>query len=382
MDIKERLERLRQRRDPENREDWDKMVGQSIPNNNEELAALVEALGSATTDELSEVAEYVGGLEHYTPYESFLNEPYFTTGLESVSDGVMRIFDRIIAFIKRWVKILTDADFKLSLMTGLHQATLDTIRTEMRSNARGSNSPKFVVATRLDNLSVNYRPIKDAQGLNSALTVLNRVVGLYFTTHDAGILSQVQQVVRGVSTNQPVDRLADLMMLVSPSRLGSDSIMTLNSGRRMSPPLMGNHRFLIKEDDPNTTDMVDRIHGTRIEMERIQETDTSFSPIEFERFDINMAESILTKCSSILGVLADSNNGPRRHARRNGMQALLSCIEQVRAKSEGIDEEEARRIVALLESYVSWIADPYTSIYSYVLRNVKAALNVVAANFE
>lgn len=382
MDIKERLERLRERRDPENKEDWDKMVGQAIPNNNEELAALVEALGSATNDELAEVTEYIGGLEHYTPYESFLNDPYFSTGLESISDTVVRIFDRIIAFIKRWVKILTDADFKLSLMTGLHQATLDTLRTDMRASAGQGRSPKFMVNTRLDNLSINYRPIKDAQGLNSALTVLNRVVGLYFTTHDAGILSQVQQVVRGVSTNQPVERLADLMMLVSPSRLGNDSIMTLNSGRRMSPPLMGNHRFIIKEEDPHSSDLVDRIHGTRIEMERIQETNVQFAPIEFERFDVNMAEAILTKCSSILGVLADSNNGPRRHARRNGMQALLSCIEQVRAKADGIEEDQARRIVALLESYVCWIADPYTSIYSYVLRNVKAALNVVAANFE
>lgn len=65
------------------------------------------------------------------------------------------------------------------------------------------------------------------------------------------------------------------------------------------------------------------------------------------------------------------------------MQALLAAVERVNAEIQrtGVrDEEDARNVVAVLETYISWIADPYTSFYAYILRNVKVAMNVCESN--
>uniref|UniRef100_A0AB39CCN5 Internal head protein n=1 Tax=Pseudomonas phage RVTF4 TaxID=3236931 RepID=A0AB39CCN5_9VIRU len=385
MDIKERLERLRARRDPENKEDWDKMVEQAIPNNNEDLARLIELLGTADADQLEETVELIGGMEHYRPYEHITDQAFFFTGMESVSDGIVRIFDRIIAFIKRWIKVLADADFKLSLMTGLHQTTLENIRTEMRTTARTrKGSPTFPVSTRIEGISLNYKPLTNSQALLNALTVLRTVTELYFSTHDGSILRQVNQVVAAVNGKANHRRVAELMNEVSPKRLSESSIMKLDQLQSISPHLLGNHRFVVTNEDAHSSDKADQIHGIRIKMERSQLTNTNpVDVVQFEHFDVQMAEALLTKCDSVLTILSASNTGERRHGRRQGMQALLACIERIRAESDrgAMDETEARMIIALLESYTAWIADPYTSLYAYMLRTVKATLNVVAANF-
>jgi len=384
MDIKERLERLRERRDPEGKEDWDKLVEQAIPNNNEDIARLVELLAGASPDQLDETIEMIGGMEHYHPYEHLRDSPYFSLGMEGVSDGVVRVFDRIIAFIKRWIKVLADADFKQSLMTGLHQTTLENLRTEMRTTGRtNKTSQTFPVFTRIEGISVNFRPLTNAQMLLNSLTVLRSVAELYFTHHDSTILQQVTKVVAAVNGNARHQQIAEIMNEVSPNRLSANSIMKLDADMAISPHLLGNHRFIITNEDKHSSDKADQIHGTRIKMERSQLTNSNpVDVVQFAHFDLQMSEALLTKCDSILSILSESNTGQRRYGRRQGMQALLSCIEKVRAAADRgtIDETESRMTIALLESYTAWIADPYTSMYAYMLRTVKATMNVVAAN--
>lgn len=384
MDFTQRLKNMEERRGESIDTTLERNQQETGLSVNDYIVGFAEALAEADKDETVEIMEALGGLEHYRPYELMADSPFFFTGLEAPGDGVMRIFDRIIAFIKRWLKVLADADFKLSLMTGIHQNTLENIRTEMRSSGHSQRkNPKFIVGTRIDSLCINYRPITNAGNLLNALTVLRRITGVYFDKHDAYILRQVNKVVAAVNAKANAEQIAAIIKEVSPRELGTDGIFKLNDGRIESPHLLGNHRFIVDHTDDHSSSLADNVVGVRIKMERSQETNSNPpGAIEFDRFDNSMGEAILNKCESILGALSESNSGPRRAGRRHGMGALLAAIENVRNNYSDRDEADAQRTVAVLESYIAWIADPYTSIYAYVLRTVKACLNVVALNSE
>lgn len=385
MDFKERLARMEERRGETIDETLAKHYKETGLTVNDHMLGFAEALAKANTDETAEILDLMGSLEHYRPYESIGDMPFFFTGMESVSDTIVRIFDRIIAFIKRWIKVLADAELKLSLQTALHHHSLENIRTNLRTTSRKpTNRPTFGVFTRVANLSVNYRPIKDATGLLNALTVLRTVADGYFTGHSAQVLGRVNQVVRAVNENKPAEYLASLMKEVSPVSTGRASYMCINAEEFVSPHLMGNHRFVVTASNKHSSSPVDNVNGTRVKLAPSQLTPVeSPSGIEFAYFDMGLTEAVLTKCDSILSILSNSNNGQGRHARRQALAALLSSVERINAdiQRNGLtSEDEARETISVLESYISWIADPYPAFYAYVLRNVRAVLNVCESN--
>jgi hypothetical protein len=385
MDFKEKLQRLEERRGESSAEWMAKLQNTTQADGNEEILRLAEALANADETMSEEIIDLVGGLETYRPYESIGDIPFFTTGLENISDTVVKIFDRIIAFIKRWIKVLADADFKLSLHTALHSHSLENIRTAMRSTSRSPRqNPRFQVSTRIPNLSVNFRPVSTAVALINALTVLRTVATAYFDVHSDKVLGQVRRVMEGVSEQRSSDYLADLMSASSPLNITQQAIFRPQDLHVESPHLLGNHRFVITNNNAASNSPTDRVQGVRVKLEPSQITPTEAPTyVNFEYFDTNMMEAVLVKCDDILRVLAESNNGPHRHSRRQAMQGLLSAVERVNEEVQrnGVrDEEDARKVVAVLESYISWIADPYTSFYAYTLRNVRAALNVCEAN--
>ncbi|WDS62333.1 internal head protein [Pseudomonas phage D6] len=385
MDLKARLAKLEERRGETSDEWMAKFYERQGGDSNEELLKLTQVLAEADPNTTAEVIDLIGGLEHYRPYESVGDTPFFFTGMENISDTIVRIFDRIIAFIKKWIKVFVDAEFKLSLHTALHSHSLENIRTNMRTASRKpKDRPTFTVGTRIVNLSVNYRPINNVINLINGLTVLKAVADLYFISHSETVMGRVNQVVSSVNGQKDALFLADLMRQVSPVNIGTASVMKADEEGFVSPHLMGNHKFMVTNTNRLSTDQVDQIAGTRIKMVPSQLTPVEAPPaISFEYFDHNMTEAVLTKCDAILATLSKSNNGTGRHARKQALASLLASIERVNEEVQrnGVrSEEDARRVVAVLESYVAWIADPYTSIYAYVLRNVRAALNVCEAN--
>lgn len=385
MDFKEKLQRLEERRGESSAEWMAKLQNGSQGDANEEILRLAEALATADESMSEEIIDLVGGLEHYKPYESIGDIPFFTTGLENVSDTVVKIFDRIIAFIKRWIKILADSEFKLSLHTALHSHSLENIRTTMRTTSRQSRDGlRFPVYTRVQNLSVNYRPLSNAVSLINALTILRTVAKAYFDQHSDKVLSQVNRVMTGVQEQKDSDYLASLMAGASPLNIAQLGIFRQQSLHVESPHLMGNHRFVITDNNAASNSTADQVQGVRVKLEPSQLTPVETPAyVNFEYFDSNMTEAVLIKCDDILRLLSDSNNSPRRHSRRQAMKGLLASVERVNEEIQrnGVrDEEDARKVVSVLESYIAWIADPYTSFYAYTLRNVRAALNVCEAN--
>jgi hypothetical protein len=385
MDFKARLARLEERRGETSDEWMSKFYKESGADANEELLRLTEVLADSDANMTEEVIDLVGGLENYKPYESIGDIPFFFTGMESISDTVVKIFDRIIAFIKKWIKVLADAEFKLSLHTALHSHSLENIRTNMRASSRKpKGSEAFTVFTRIPNLSVNYRPVNNSMNLLNALTVLKAVSEVYFDGHSEHVLAQVTKVVTGVTEQKPSDYLADLMAPANPMNIANNAVFRTQEQHVESPHLLGNHRFVITNDNGASSSSTERAQGIRVKLVPSQLTPVEApAHVNFQYFDNNMMEALLIKCEGILKVLADSNDGPHRHARRQALAALLAAVERVNddVQRNGIrDEEEARKVVAVLESYIAWIADPYTSFYAYVLRDVRAALNVCEAN--
>lgn len=381
MDLKERLARLEQRRG----ETSDQWMAEYHKSANEETLLLAEALANAKDNELEEIVDVIGSLEHYKEYESISAEPFFTIGFENISETVVRIFDRIITFIKRWIKVLADADFRLSVHTGLMSMALENIRTNMRTTSRSpKTSPHFLVTTRINNLCVNQKPISNAQMLLNSLTILNAVTDMYFNKHSESVLRQVSPVTIAVGSQKKASDIANIIEPTSPLQSALVSVFRQQGEHVESPHLMGNHRLVITNEQAGSADALSRIQGIRVKVVPSQLTQGDVpASIPFQYFDQNMAEAILAKCDGLLKLLGDSNTSARRHSRRQAMQALLASVERVNdeAQRKGIrDLDDARNVVAVLETYISWIADPYTSFYAFIQRNIKAAMNVCEAN--
>lgn len=381
MDLKERLARLEQRRG----ETSDQWMAEYHKSANEETLLLAEALANAKDNELEEIVDVIGSLEHYKEYEPISAEPFFTIGFENISETVVRIFDRIIAFIKRWIKVLADADFRLSVHTGLMSMALENIRTNMRTTSRSpKTSPHFLVTTRINNLCVNQKPISNAQMLLNSLTILNAVTDMYFNKHSESVLRQVSPVTIAVGSQKKASDIANIIEPTSPLQSALVSVFRQQGEHVESPHLMGNHRLVITNEQAGSADALSRIQGIRVKVVPSQLTQGDVpASIPFQYFDQNMAEAILAKCDGLLKLLGDSNTSARRHSRRQAMQALLASVERVNdeAQRKGIrDLDDARNVVAVLETYISWIADPYTSFYAFIQRNIKAAMNVCEAN--
>ena len=106
MDFKERLARLEERRGQTIDEMMAQHRSEMSASVNDELLRLADVLAQASDDEADIVIDAIGGLEHFPSYHTLAETPLFFTGMESASDVLVRIFDRIIAFIKRWIKVL------------------------------------------------------------------------------------------------------------------------------------------------------------------------------------------------------------------------------------------------------------------------------------
>lgn len=383
MDFKERLARMEERR------------GQTIEQTlaqrrselgiNEDILAVAEVLGSTPDNQIEEIVDLIGGLEHYRPYETSADQPLFGIGLEGMSDQLMRIFDRIIAFLKRWIKALADADFKLSLHTAVHSLNLDNLKTDIRTRAsKPKSGVTFPVYSRIQNLSVNYRPINNPVQLMNSLTILSAVVSMYFDKHSEQVLKSVRLVTDAVVAGRSAEQVAAIVQKSSPMNVALMTVFRQQDQHIQSAHLMGNHRFIITDNNAGSTDVAEQVVGVRMSVEPSQITPVETPPqINFQYFDVNMADALLEKCRGILNVLADSNTSGKRYSRKQAMTALLHSVEKVNDELQrnGVrDEDDARRLVAVLETYVSWIADPYTSFYAYVLRNVRATMNVCEGN--
>lgn len=387
MDFKERLARLEERRGQTIDEMMAQHRSEMSASVNDELLRLADVLAQASDDEADIVIDAIGGLEHFPSYHTLAETPLFFTGMESASDVLVRIFDRIIAFIKRWIKVLAESEFRLSVQTAIHSVNLDNFRTEMRTTSRKpKDGSSFLVNTRIQNISVNYRPINNAQNLLNALTVLRAISNSYFKLHSRGVLTYVPKVIEAVNTGKSSDTIAELVLGANPLASMSMQLFKEVETHYESAHMLGNHRFVITDNNKATGDVGERVAGIRIKLEPSQITPTEqLNAVPFQHFDSFMTDAILDKCDSILQLLSESNNSARRHSRRTALSALLAAVERVNnnIKRNGvIDEEETRRIVVVLETYISWLADPYTSFYAYVLRNVKASMNVCVANNE
>lgn len=383
MDFKERLARLEERRGQTIEQalaQWQSEIGV-----NEDILTVAEILGNTPDDQIEEIVDLIGGLEHYRQYETSSDQPLFSIGLEGMSDQLMRIFDRIIAFLKRWIKALADSDFKLSLQTAVQLLNLDNLQNDIRSKSgKPKSSPTFPVYSRIHNLSVNYRPINNPVQLMNSLTILNSVVSMYFDKHSEQVLTSVRQVNDAVISGRNAEQVAAIVQKSSPMNVATTAVFRQQEQHIQSAHLMGNHRFVITNNNEGSMDVAEQVVGVRMKLEPSQITPLeSPSQINFQYFDTHMAEALLEKCRTILNTLSDSNTSGKRYSRKQAMTALLHSVETINEELQrnGVrDEDDARRVVAVLETYVSWIADPYTTFYSYVLRNVRATMNVCEGN--
>jgi hypothetical protein len=405
MDFEERLKRAEERRG-ETREQWmaryreevatslaaekasnaTQMLNEGVVKDQQDTAeALADLL--ASTDDPDILSDELGSLEWYTPIQRELQYLHANIGLEGFGDSLLQLLNRLIAMIKRWLKLFNDSELRLSVSTDMMFVKLEQLKEIARSSGgkRSSTAREFSIESRIPNLCVKYRPIKDATTLLNSLSVLYAVSKCYFTTHQEGVLVPVNSVVTLANSNGTLETVSDQILAVNPLQMVQGSVWRERNGRQESMHLMGNHKLVIHDDGQNGTSD-ERIRGMSVElMPSIPEPEPMPAEIHFEYFSYSMWNTIVQRIEQVGRLLLDSNNMSKRNARRNRMNSLLSAIERIRDQIQnpvpGLrSEEESRALVAVIETYVSWVIDPYIGFYSYVLRDLKAATNVCEGN--
>jgi hypothetical protein len=410
MDFKERLARLKERRDPEGKEDWDSLLDASLPKNEDQMGELVKMLSaervadntdpiyndmspadlaaliaSADPEETNELIDLVGGLEMFQEYRAFTDEPLWDISQEDYREKLAALLERIIAFIKRWIREITSADLRMSVSTMYYQTLVDNVRVEARSRVNKKQGASFTIESRVPNLCVNYRPLKDSVAILNALTSLEKIVGLYFRTYVPKVLDNARGIITAAATLSQTASVAQLMSHVAPTNTFTGDVFRTVGTHTESLHMMGNHKLVIT-NNAGMGDQVDQLTGIRIKLDQSQLTPPPQpAVIDIPYFDVSTVNTITGKLDTILNHLAYSNTGRYRSMRRHALTDLATTLERAKnnlVNDPRVDEDRVKEITSLLETFIAWIADPYVGFYAYILRDVRAVINVCAANIS
>lgn len=375
MDMKERLERLKARRDPDNIEsEGDEITPKT-------LAAIIADCDNP--EELDEVLDMAGGLELYREYITLANTPIFGISNEDYKEALSYTLTRIIAFIKRWAKVLAAADLRLAVNAAHCQALVDTLHAEVRAVGH-AKSGTFTLDSRMANLCINYRPMKDPVSLINGLTTLSRVVSAYFGAHTATV-GAARGIIELTSNLTNVDGLTQRLLAIDiPSHFNS-AVFRPVDGRIESLHLLGNHKLVVLKPDEGASPY-DAVTATKIRIEMSQLTPGPVpTSIEFPHFDVTTNDVLTDLLSKIIGAATATNTGTVRAQRRQALNELTNALDRANNSikfNDTLDPIKVKETAVLLETYIAWIADPYTDFFAYILRDVRAVINVCAGNIS
>lgn len=359
----------------------------SVPEttDSEDTPAKLAELLALDGEQAQRVLELLGGQENHPPFEREFSRLSLDIGMEGFNDGLIRLIDRVVAYIKKLIKEFTEAEFTLRVTTEFLAMKVEQVREEMRGAGAGAGIVQgtFIVGTRVPNLCVRYKPVKDATTLLNSLFVLQQVTKGYFDDFHNKVLTPAQALPLLISQDVQVETIAEQIVQSDPNIFLTGNTFREKEGRLESMHLLGNHKLVVTRDGAGTA--YDRVRGVTVTLEPSSDSAEPLpAEIQFTHFNNHMAQSILTRVDSILAILNGTNTRNRMARRKAVLASLTSAMDSVRLDLQNVDstrdEAKSRQLMALIETYISWIVDPYIGFYSYTVRNLRAAVNVCEAN--
>lgn len=332
------------------------------------------------------IVQEVAGLEYYhNPRHA--TPKTFSLGLEAEDHSVlMRILESLIKFIGRMIEDVTTGTTAISLNLHKIQTRAEEISTASRAARRTNKGNKIKIETRIQNLCINFKPIKDPQSLLMYLKSVDATIRKYFKYQDEELLKVIPTVTQLNATNPlHLDTLVNVLKNVSPSAFAMGAGFAHQGSRYAGPHLLGNQQLMVITKYPQG-DAVERLAGEEF---ILQPSDMEPKPLpeflEFDLFPPTTEQSILRQIIATthdlghrIGVMARMRRNRRVTDLSNYLERIRNEIAAGQLTSEQL--QTAGAFIQLLEAFDNWLVNPYLNLLALSCRNMSAVLNVCEAN--
>lgn len=331
------------------------------------------------------VLQYVEGIEDYQPRLQVLMDTLPDLGLEGFTETVMEWLRAILDFIK---------DVMEDYMTEMGAAELSAswLRSEsenlliMSRDRRNLKTGTLEIKTRVANLSLRYRPVKDIASLIIALRANETVCRTYYQYADQTLGHGISAMAAIARNGGSAEVLAQEMLNKSPRVLIGKLLQPLKDENNAwgSVPLLGNQRLVLVS--PETDNAEQSVKQTRL---RIRTSELIPQPtagvVTMPAFNLMQSDACLKQIISMADVLLSHNKGEARTRRRQRLLEITKAVDGIMARVNAGDENQAaalKQTATLMQTLADWLVDPFMELYKLTCRNMRAALNVCDLNAQ
>lgn len=347
-----------------------------IPGNAQELSTLMES------DKIleEEILYLSGGVEAFKNRNPE-RDGKRTLSLEVDGSEFIRLIERILRYLGKMIDDVFDGSAASAIALSRVHSRAEEILLNSRSVRRSTQKIDFDIDTRIQNLCVKYKPVKDPQVLLQHLKVLNNIVSDVYRYLTYTVWNCYQDVVQFDPRNDDFDELAASMINSSPVVLSGNGRFIPSGLQIRSPQLLGCQQIIIQDRRPDGSNL-DRVLASNMYLEHAEAEPRPLpEKITYDRFGISLEQSILKEVIDIVSTIAKYNTVNRRAVRRSRMEQMRLKIRDLQQMTESVTHgEHFTNYIRLLEVYSGWMMSPYVGLIALTHRNLTAVLNVCEGN--
>lgn len=350
----------------------------TVPGNAKELSDLMES------DPLleQEILYLSGGVESYKDRNQRTNFP-ITLSLEDSNSTLVKVIERILRYLQNMIKDVFDGSAASAVVLSKVHSRAEELATNSRFARRNSQKTEFEIATRIQNLSVKYKPISDPQVLLQHLKVFNNIIGDVYRYLTVTVYGCFEDLIKYDPLNGSIEGLAASVVNSSPAQLMNTGRF-INQGLQLtSPQLLGNQKIVVTNKRPDGSPL-DKLLACNMTLENAElEPREIPNSIKYNRFGISLEQSLIREVISVIQTLGQYNNLNRRSIRRQRMQLVvdrIAAIQKIADEVDTVTSQNVHNYIRMLEVYSGWMMSPYVGMIALTHRNLTAVLNVCEGN--
>lgn len=358
----------------------DVVVESGIPGDVPVLSELMEN----DPEMAKEIVYLMGGVESFRNVNRSTRFP-LSISVEEGNYNIKAVIEKIIGYLVSLLEDIFSGSTAGALAVEGVVSRAENTLLNSRTARRNHQKNEFIIDTRIQNLSVRYRPISDPQQLLIQLRILNGVVKAVFTYLTHSVFSGFNDLIAFDPTRDNLDDLANKLVSSAPSVLKGDSKFINNGFTINSPQLLGNQQIVINNRRPDAH-ALESILACNMALQTAEEQPREIADnIEYRKFGVSLEQSIIREVIDIATTLSNYNTLNRRTIRRNRLKLITQRLNNLNTTVDSGEATEEtilniRNYIRVLEVYSGWVSSPYVGLIALVHRNLTAVLNVCEGN--
>lgn len=297
-------------------------------------------------------------------------------------------YSNLIAWLKAMMATVFDQMTTHELVAKALEFKAANLMTSSRDRRQqvGDNKP-LELTTRIPNLCINYRPVKDVSQLLGTVRYMGNLVTEYYR-YNGGLVQALPQVMAMARQWREPERLVQALQSHSPLNTLVRSPSFQSPGDSIgfsSHNFLGGYRLHV-DTRWSSRNPVNELRGTTVRLKTSSPVPLPLpTKVVLPRFNLATSDRVLRTIIEQAQYLQSVNTLSMRQQRKTKLRELTGILENLRhvAETNAGDrsiEPLPKQVAGLLETYADWIGSPYIGLYSLACRNLRATLSVCEQN--